>query len=288
MAEHGRHPGDHVHRPHGPADAQPGGGEPLADAVHEHGVARHLREQLGRRHVWDAAEAEHPVDVVVEQEERALAAAGAPLVLLQDRLADAEQLLAREGRAGRVERRVEAEQAGSGEGREQIRPAGEEPVLRPADHRHAHSAHHVHVVVVVPARHRVDHPVAGIAQGAEDAVDDRPGAAGDEHRLDRVAQAQLALVEPCHGLAQLGDAVRRGVVGLPALQRGASGIGEPGRDREVPGIEVPHREVADGPPPGDQGADLRRDAEDLRTDKAGRHGGDPGLGIGSGITDERR
>src|SRR5205085_2480249 len=83
---------------------------------------------------------------------------GAPLVLFEDGLADPQQVLAGEGGAGGVQRRVEAEQPGAGKGPDQVLAAGEEAVLRAADHRHPHGAHHVHVVVVVPTRHGVDHP----------------------------------------------------------------------------------------------------------------------------------
>ena len=60
----------------------------LADAVDEDGVAGHLGAEAGRGDVDGVAEAEHPVDVVVHQVDRALAAGLAGAVLGEDRLAD--------------------------------------------------------------------------------------------------------------------------------------------------------------------------------------------------------
>ena len=53
----------------------------------------------------------------------------------------------------------------------------------------------VRVVVVVPRRHRIDGGVARIEHGAVRPVEQRPRAARDQHRLDRVGQAEVLRVD---------------------------------------------------------------------------------------------
>jgi hypothetical protein len=127
----------------------------------------------------------------------------------------------------------------------------------------------VDVVVVVPARHRVDDAVAGIHQRAVGRIDHGPGAARDHDRRHRVFETEVAGVEAADRLPQLAEAVRRRVVRLAALERGHDAVLERGRDRELPRAEVAHGEVADGLARRHQGADLARDAEDLRPLHAG-------------------
>ena len=200
----------------------------------------------------------------------------------------AEERSALEGGACRVQGRVEAEHPRPREQGGQDLPGGQEALLRAADRGHADAARQVDVVIVVPARHRVDHPVPGIAERAEDAVDHRPRSADDEHRLQRDLEPELALVEARHGVPQGQDAGGRRVVGLAVLQRLLDAGGQPRRDAEVPRVEVANRQVADRPPGRLEGTDLGGDAEDLRADEPVRHLRHPPPGVRSGVLQQLR
>ena len=146
----------------------------------KHGVAAPSRARsAGRRHVRGAAEAQHPVDLVVHHVERPLARARvAARVLLQHqvrrcpRSASAVKAVP-VGLSGEFEARaaaLPAAAARSASRRGRKRSAGAQRSAR-------HAAHQVDVVVVVPARHRVDDAVAGVDQRAVGRVDRRPRAA---------------------------------------------------------------------------------------------------------------
>jgi hypothetical protein len=189
--------------------------------------------------VLQAAEAQHPVDVVVHHVQRALAAALASEVLVDDELADRAQAVRVERGAGGVERRVEAEQARAGQHGLERPSRGQELVLGAADERHALGTRQVRVVVVVPARHRVDDAVAGSHDRPEQRVDERPRSARDHERLEGVVELQLAGVEALHRLAQRDDAVRGRVVGLALRERLRDRVAQHVRDGEVPGSKSP-------------------------------------------------
>src|SRR5690606_18792167 len=127
---------------------------------------------------------------------------------------DVTQDLGVEGRAGRVERRIEAQQARVRQALE-YGLAGREELGLVATIDHALGrADHVTVVIVVPAWDRVGDGLAGIDDGPVGRVDARSRAAGDQDRIARVAQAELALIKVANRLAQLGDPVARRIVGL--------------------------------------------------------------------------
>ena len=105
-------------------------------------------------------------------------------------------------RARRVQRRVDEHRPRHAEVRaDLLRRSGRSSTPRTPGSRSLR-AREVRVVVVVPRRHRVHGDVARIDQRAVRAVEQRPGAAGDEHRFDRVFQPELALVEAHERLAQ--------------------------------------------------------------------------------------
>ena len=153
VAEDRGHLRDDVRRAHAPADAHAGGGERLADPVHEDRVARDFGDQLGRRDVGGVAEAQRPVHVVVHEVERALAGLFAARVLRHHLLRDAAQRVGGEGGAGRVERRVQAEQPRARQRPRDRAAPRKEAVLGPAGDRARRLAPtRCDVVVVVPAR----------------------------------------------------------------------------------------------------------------------------------------
>jgi hypothetical protein len=130
----------------------------------------------------------------------------------------------------------------------------------------------------VPARHREDDALAGIAEAAHRRVDRRPRAARDEHGLDRIGEAQLARVGLRDPLAQPRQAVRLRVVRLAARDRRLQRLAQAVGDRELARAEVADRQVADGLAGGLAGAHLGRDPQDVGADQPARHRGDAQLG----------
>ena len=237
LAGRGRH--------HRPADAQPGRGEALRRRVEDDRVGRDVRADLGRRRVTDAGRQQLPVDLVVTEPGGLAARALAAAVLLDDHLADLPQHLGVDHRPRRVERRVDEHQARHADVRAQVVGRREEVGVRAHRDLDRARATQVRVVVVVPRRHRVDRRVAGIEHGAVRTVEQRPRAAGDQHRLDRVREPEVLRVEARDRLAQADDAVRGRIVRLPGGQRRAHAVQQRGRRGKLGRVEVADRQVAD-------------------------------------------
>jgi hypothetical protein len=219
-----------------------------------------------------AAEGERPVDLVVEHVQRPVAAVAAA-VLGDDHVAQLGELVGREHRPRRVERRVHGEQPRARVAHERRDGVGrgEEAALGPARERHPLGPDLVHVVVVVPRGHRVHHPVARVDERAVRAVDPGARAAGDEHLRGVVLEAEPARPERRDGRAQGVDAARRRVVGLAGAQRVDRPLLEPGRYTELRGVEVADREIAHHGARGPLGADVGGDLEDLGAHEPAGH-----------------
>ena len=129
-------------------------------------------------------------------------------------------------------------------------------------------------MVVVPARHRVHDGIARLHQRAVGGVDHRPRAARDHDALQRHLDLQPLAPELAHGLPQAQDAVAGRVVRLARGQRAQRSVAEAVGNGELPRGEISDGEVGDLLPGGDGGADLRGDAEDLRSDQPLGHAGE--------------
>ncbi len=146
-------------------------------------------------------EHESRVDLIVQQEQVAASGPSPLAVLGHHGLGDRTQrLLADHGSRG-VERTVQTEQPRLAEMRLQLLDRRHEAVFRARRHDDALGAGDPGVVVVVPRGHRVDHLVAGVEHAAVGGVQDRPRAAGDQHRLERVSGAPRTGHEIGHALA---------------------------------------------------------------------------------------
>ena len=142
-------------------------------------------------------------------------------------------------------------------------------------------SHQVAVVVVVPARHRVDHRVARLDQCPVGRVDHGPGAARDHDALQRDFDLQPVAPELPYRFAQAQHAVARGIVRLSGGQGAQRSVPEAVRDGKLARQEIAHREIRDLLPRGDGRAYLGGDAEDLRSDQSLRHAGEAAAGIRS-------
>src|ERR1019366_3050867 len=101
----------------------------------------------------------------------------------------------------------------------------------------------------------------------------------DDDGFDGIREAELPLVEPYHGFAQRQDAFGGRVVRLAGLERFACAFEQLRGDREVLRIEVADRQVANRHTRRLHGADLSRDAQDLRADDAAGKRGEPGVAL---------
>src|SRR5438105_1991080 len=125
-------------------------------------------------------------------------------------------------------------------------------------------SHQVAVVVVVPARHRVDYRVVRLDQCPVGRVDHGPGAARDHDALQRDFDLQPVAPELPYRFAQAQHAVARGVVRLSGGQGAQRSVPEAVRDGKLARQEIAHREIRDLLPRGDGRAYLGGDAEDLQ------------------------
>ena len=103
-------------------------------------------------------------------------------------------------------------------------------------------------MVVVPRRDRIDGDVAGIEHGPVQAVEQRPRAARDQHRLDRVVEAEVPAVIALRRFAQRDHTVGRRVIGLACGQRLPHAVGELARRAKLLRREVADGQIADALP----------------------------------------
>ena len=221
-------------------------------------VRRDLGADLRRRDVPGAAEHQLPVDLVVAEPGGLGAGPLAAAVLLDDRLADRLQHLGIDRRAGRVERRVDEDEPRVRQVRAQLVDGGEEVRLGPDRDLDGAGAAEIGVVVVVPRRHRVDRHVAGVEHRAVRTVEQRARAAGDQHRLDRVREAQPLGVVARHRLAKPEHAVGGRVVGLAGGQRRPHPVQQRSRQPGTAPDRSRRRSGCRCPPPWPSGRGSRR------------------------------
>ena len=187
---------------------------------------------------------EQPVHLIVHHEQRPLARTTAG-VLLEHQIADVGQLLGLEGRAGRIERRVQREEPSAANDRAQKVGRRQEVRRRVRFDGDDLAADHVDVVVVVPLRHAEHHAIAAVDKRPIDGIDDRSGTRRRQNALERKVEAGAVAVELANRLAQRLDADPRRIVRLAGAQRVDDPIFELARNRELLGVEVADREVGD-------------------------------------------
>ena len=152
------------------------------------------------------------VDVVAEQPD---------LLVAQQHVGQAAQLLGGVGRAGRVVRRVQDQPLGARRDRrfEVVRLQLEAGLLRAAhDHRRA-AGEQGHVGIGNPVRCRDDHLVARIEGRHQGVVDDLLAAGADADLIGAIGQPVLARELADDRRLEFRRTVDRGVFGLPCLDR---------------------------------------------------------------------
>ena len=218
---------------------------------------------------------EHPINLVVQQVQRPLAAGAlASRVLLNDQIADFGERVGIEQGAGRIQRRVEDQHPGAAKVALQHAGRRQKTRLRAANNHDLLGADELRVVVVVPRRHRKDHAIARVDEDAVRAVDRRPRAARDEHGADRVRDVLTPCIELTNRAAQRLDTVRGRVVRLAGLQRGRDTVEQRFRDAKLAGTEVADGKVADGLARCGEGANLGPDGKNERAGELLRDGRD--------------
>jgi hypothetical protein len=258
----------------GAATDQPTRRPVAARDFEHHGVGADLGHQSRRRDRLLAREVERPVDLVEHEEHRPVAVLVAASVLLDDGAADVGQHVGVDGGAGRIERRVESEQANLGQDRAHLGGGGVEARRTRHLERDAVRPGEVAIVIVVPRWYGIGDRLAVIDQRPIGRVDQRPRATRHEHRLDGILEAEFALVEARHRLPQLEHAVRRRVIGVPRGQGVLDSGDQALRRRKLAGVVVAHGQVAHRLPLGLERPHLGRDAQDLGADEPPRELGE--------------
>ncbi len=186
--------------------------------------------------------------------------------------------------SARVQGRVQAHDAGPGQGTLELRRRGQEAILGPTFDDDALRSHHVGVVVVVPGRApsrprglRDRRPRGrGHRRGAALRSRSSPTRGGSRGEAPgRRSHARPAAARPSRSSADSSSGPPRSLPGSPSPRRGGT--------RNCSGLKSPIVRSKTLRPVGGQGPDLVRDAQDVGSGQTLRHARDSGPGIRTGL-----